>query len=115
MYSISTLYPLHFCSDNVAAFTSYFIFFIFTGYFRIQVTIIESIIISEMEVICEMQEKFLLSIIEASHLFGIGQHRLREIIHEDYNCKYHLTVGRVIKIKRKAFEVTFHGVGKNNG
>lgn len=51
-----------------------------------------------------MQEKFLLSIAETSQLFGIGQHRLREIIREDYECKYHLTVGRVIKIKRKPFE-----------
>ncbi len=51
-----------------------------------------------------MQEKLLLSIAEASHLFGVGQHRLREIIRDDYNCKYHLMVGRVIKIKRKPFE-----------
>ncbi len=51
-----------------------------------------------------MQEKVLLSVAEASHLFGIGQHRLRKIIGEDYDCKYHLTLGRVIKIKRKPFE-----------
>lgn len=51
-----------------------------------------------------MQEKLLLSITETSRLFGIGQHRLREIIREDYDCKYHLNVGRVIKIKRKSFE-----------
>lgn len=51
-----------------------------------------------------MQEKLLLSITEASHLFGIGQNRLREIVRDDYNGVYHLTVGRVIKIKRKAFE-----------
>lgn len=51
-----------------------------------------------------MQEKFLLSIAEASHLFGIGQNRLREIVHDDYDCIYHLNVGRVIKIKRKPFE-----------
>ena len=48
--------------------------------------------------------KFLLSIKEASDLFGIGQHRLREIIREDYGCKYHLMMGRVIKIKREQFE-----------
>lgn len=42
---------------------------------------------------------------EASSLFGIGQHRLRAIISEDYGCKYHLMMGRTIKIKRKAFEV----------
>lgn len=50
------------------------------------------------------QEKLLLSITEASRLFGIGQNRLREIVREDYNGIYHLTVGRVIKIKRKPFE-----------
>ena len=54
----------------------------------------------------ELQEnnKYLLSIKEASSLFGIGQHRLREIISEDYEYKYHLMIGRVIKIKRKNFE-----------
>lgn len=50
------------------------------------------------------KEKFLLSIKEASNLYGIGQHRLREIINEDYGCKYHLMIGRVIKIKREQFE-----------
>lgn len=48
--------------------------------------------------------KFLLSIKEASSLFGIGQHRLREIVSEDYECKYHLMLGRTIKIKRENFE-----------
>ena len=51
-----------------------------------------------------MNDKFLLSIKEASELFGIGQHRLREIISEDYECKYHLMLGRNIKIKRENFE-----------
>lgn len=51
-----------------------------------------------------MNEKFLLSIKEASNLFGIGQHRLRELVYEDYECRYHLMLGRVIKIKRKQFE-----------
>lgn len=54
----------------------------------------------------EAQEnnKYLLSIKEASSLFGIGQHRLREIISEDYEYKYHLMLGRNIKIKRENFE-----------
>lgn len=51
-----------------------------------------------------MGEKFLLSVKEASDLFGIGQHRLRKILSEDYECKYHLMIGRVIKIKREQFE-----------
>ena len=48
-------------------------------------------------------DKFLLSIKEASDLFGIGQHRLREIISEDYEYRYHLMVGRTIKIKKDRF------------
>ena len=48
-------------------------------------------------------DKFLLSIKEVSDLFGIGQHRLREIISEDYECRYHLMVGRTIKIKKDRF------------
>lgn len=51
-----------------------------------------------------MKDKLLLSIKETSDLFGIGQHRLRDIIREDYDCKYHLMVGRVIKIKRQSLK-----------
>lgn len=51
-----------------------------------------------------MQEKRLLSIEEASKMFGIGQHRLRDIVREDYEYRYHLMIGRVIRIKRKPFE-----------
>jgi phage antirepressor YoqD-like protein len=51
-----------------------------------------------------LENKILLNIKEASDLFGIGQHRLREIMHEDYENKYHLMLGRTIKIKRKQFE-----------
>ncbi len=56
-----------------------------------------------MEVIA-LDNKILLNIKEASDLFGIGQHRLREIIREDYGNKYHLMLGCTIKIKRKQFE-----------
>ena len=49
-------------------------------------------------------QKYTLSVQEASDLFGIGQHRLREIVREDYGNKYHLMLGRTIKIKRKRFE-----------
>lgn len=52
----------------------------------------------------DLENKILLTIREASDLFGIGQHRLREIVKEDYECKYHLMLGRTIKIKRKQFE-----------
>ena len=51
-----------------------------------------------------MNEKKLLSIKEAAALFGIGQHRLREIVREDYDCRYHLMIGRSIRIKRQPFE-----------
>ena len=52
----------------------------------------------------DLGNKILLTIKEASDLFGIGQHRLREIVKEDYESKYHLMIGRAIKIKRKQFE-----------
>lgn len=51
-----------------------------------------------------LENKILLNIKEASDLFGIGQHRLREIVQEDYGNQYHLMLGRTIKIKRKQFE-----------
>ena len=51
-----------------------------------------------------MNEKKLLSIKEAAALFGIGHHRLREIVREDYDCRYHLMIGRIIRIKRQPFE-----------
>ena len=51
-----------------------------------------------------LENKVLLNIKEASEVFGIGQHRLREIVSEDYGSKYHLMLGRTIKIKRKQFE-----------
>lgn len=51
-----------------------------------------------------MDDKFLLSVKETSDLFGIGQHRIRDMIREDYDCKYHLMIGRTIKIKRQSFE-----------
>jgi hypothetical protein len=51
-----------------------------------------------------LENKILLNIKEASDLFGIGQHRLREIVNDDYENKYHLMLGRTIKIKRKQFE-----------
>ena len=51
-----------------------------------------------------LENKILLNIKEASDLFGIGQHRLRAIVREDYGNKYHLMLGRTIKIKRKQFE-----------
>lgn len=57
-----------------------------------------------------MTEKLLLSIAEASQLFGIGQNRLRKIVQEDYKCIYHLTIGRLVKIKRKPFEEYINNV-----
>ena len=51
-----------------------------------------------------MNEKKLLSIKEVAALFGIGQHRLREIVREDYDYRYHLMIGRIIRIKRQPFE-----------
>lgn len=69
-------------------------------YFR-NIFVIRSVI--DIEAIA-LENKILLNIKEASDLFGIGQHRLREIVHEDYGNRYHLMLGRTIKIKRKPFE-----------
>lgn len=83
-----------------ASITPYFIFFLrlpYSGYRNVSYYEFETEVSS-------VQEKLLLSITEASRIFGIGQHRLRKIVDEDFNCKYHLTLGRVIKIKRKPFE-----------
>ena len=68
-----------------------------SAFYNRSVIIIESAVIS-------VDNEVLLNIKEASDLFGIGQHRLREIVREDYGNKYHLMLGRTIKIKRKQFE-----------
>lgn len=60
------------------------------------------IIIDSMAI--TLDSKVLLNIKEASDLFGIGQHGLREIVRKDYGNKYNLMLGRTIKIKRKQFE-----------
>ena len=64
---------------------------------------IKDVIIIESAAVT-LDSKVLLNIKEASDLFEIGQHRLREIVREDYGNKYHLMLGRTIKIKRKQFE-----------
>lgn len=64
---------------------------------------LRSVIIIESAAV-SLDSKVLLNIKEASDLFGIGQHRLREMVREDYGSKYHLMLGRTIKIKRKQFE-----------
>lgn len=51
-----------------------------------------------------MEEKYLISVKEASKKYGIGEHRLRQILSEDYEYKYHLMIGRAIRIKTKQFE-----------
>lgn len=68
-----------------------------------------SVIFIESEVVT-LDSKILLNIKEASDLFGIGQQRLREIVREDYGNKYHLMLGRTIKIKRKQFEEFINNV-----
>ena len=68
-----------------------------SAFYNRSVIIIESAVIS-------VDNEVLLNIKEASDLFGSGQHRLREIVREDYGNKYHLMLGRTIKIKRKQFE-----------
>ena len=72
-------------------------------FFSMRVTMKVYMIAFRMEVVI-VNGKYLLSIKEASDLFGIGQHRLREIIRAGYECKYHLMIGRVIRIKKESFE-----------
>lgn len=57
--------------------------------------ILRSVIYIESAVV-SLDSKVLLNIKEASDLFEIGQHRLREIAREDYGNKYHLMLGRTI-------------------
>lgn len=49
-----------------------------------------------------MKDKLLLSIKETSDLFGIGQHRLRDIIREDYEdypCEMTMTRWRTLNLQ----------------
>lgn len=46
-----------------------------------------------------MKDKLLLSIKETSDLFGIGQHRLRDIIREDYDCEMTMTRWRTLNLQ----------------
>ena len=49
-------------------------------------------------------ERYTLSISEAAQYFGIGQVRLRSIIHANPNADFLLRVGNRLQIKRKKFE-----------
>ncbi|MBS7302524.1 MAG: excisionase [Lachnospiraceae bacterium] len=49
-------------------------------------------------------ERYTLSIPEAAQYFGIGQVRLRSIIHANPNADFLLMVGNRLQIKRKKFE-----------
>lgn len=49
-------------------------------------------------------DRYTLSISEAAKYFGIGQVRLRSIIHSNPNADFLLMVGNRLQIKRKKFE-----------
>lgn len=49
-------------------------------------------------------EKYALTIYEAAEYFGIGEHRLREIVRQDRYADYVLWIGVKVEIKRKLFE-----------
>ena len=55
-------------------------------------------------------EKFCLSIVEASRYAAIGENRLRRIIDEDKTLDWVLHVGSQVRIKREAFERWVSGV-----
>lgn len=50
-----------------------------------------------------LSEKKLLSVEEASELFGIGRNKIRELSDDD-NCPFVLWIGAHRRIKREAFE-----------
>ena len=49
-------------------------------------------------------EKYALTIYEAAECFGIGEHRLRELVRQDRHAEYVLWIGVKVEIKRKLFE-----------
>lgn len=51
-----------------------------------------------------INEKYLLTIKEASALFGIGEKKLRQVVRENPSADYVLMNGTKYLIKRKQFE-----------
>ena len=49
-------------------------------------------------------EKYALTIYEASEYFGIGEHRLRQLVRENRQADFVLWIGVKVEIKRKLFE-----------
>lgn len=49
-------------------------------------------------------EKYALTIYEAAEYFGIGEHRLRELVRENRQADFVLWIGAKVEIKRKLFE-----------
>ena len=55
-------------------------------------------------------EKYVLTVKEAAVYFGIGEHKLRNIVDTNRKENFILRNGRNIKIKRKAFERYIDGL-----
>ena len=49
-------------------------------------------------------EKYALTITEAAEYFGVGENKLREIVHSKRKANYVLWIGTKAVIKRKLFE-----------
>ena len=49
-------------------------------------------------------EKYALTIYEATEYFGIGEHRLRQLVKENRHADFVLWIGVKAEIKRKLFE-----------
>lgn len=49
-------------------------------------------------------EKYALTIYEAAEYFGIGEHRLRELVRENRHADFVLWIGVKVEIKRELFE-----------
>lgn len=51
-----------------------------------------------------VSEKYALSIYEAAEYFGIGEHRLRNMVRANPHADYVLWIGSKVEIKRRLFE-----------
>lgn len=55
-------------------------------------------------------EKYALTIYEAAEYFGIGEHRLRQLVRENRQADFVLWIGVKVEIKRKLFEKYLDGI-----
>ena len=52
----------------------------------------------------QVKDKFCLTLEEASHYFGIGEKKLRKLVHDNLNAGFVIQNGVKIRIKRQRLE-----------